>query len=316
MAYKFRADEPVRSAIARCATEQLDGAVSELTEAADTDPAEAIHDARKAIKKARSLLRLARGAMPRDRRQHENAALREVARSLSSARDADVMIASIDELSERFAGQLPSIAFGRIRAHLEARRSAARGQEDSQTTGRRAAHELGAVRARVADWQLGTGGWQALESGLARSYTRGRNAFIGARLSGDTEALHAWRKRVKDLWYHERLLAPTCGPTVRGHAKDLDRLADLLGDDHDLALLGHELAEDEVPAAVDIDAVRGLIGRRRAELQTEAARLGERVYAEKPKAFVRRMRRSWEAGRAMARKSQEQRPSQLAAATR
>ena len=99
------------------------------------------------------------------------------------------------------------------------------------------------------------------------------------------EALHAWRKRVKDLWYHCRLLAPTCGPMVRGHAKDLDRLAKLLGDDHDLAVLEQELTRPDISIAADVDAVVQLIDYRRTELQSEATGIGERVYAESPKAF-------------------------------
>ena len=95
------------------------------------------------------------------------------------------------------------------------------------------------------DWQVHKGGWKTLESGLLRAYRRGRQAFAHARATGEMEDLHAWRKRVKDLWYHERLLAPTCGPTVRGHAKELDRLSDLLGDDRDFAILRQELTQDE-----------------------------------------------------------------------
>jgi CHAD domain-containing protein len=160
------------------------------------------------------------------------------------------------------------------------------------------------------------GGWQALEGGLERSYRRGREAFAGARVSGEMEDLHAWRKRVKDLWYQERLLASTCGPTVRGHAKDLDRLAELLADDRDLAVLRQELTQTRPPVTVDLDAVVELIDHLRTELQTEAAGIGERVYVETPKAFRRRMRGSWKAGRALARAPQAQRPAQLAAATR
>jgi CHAD domain-containing protein len=130
------------------------------------------------------------------------------------------------------------------------------------------------------------------------------------------EELHEWRKRVKDLWYHERLLAPTCGGAVRGHAKELHHLADLLGDDHDLALLGRELTDGSIAVPADVDAVIKLIEHRREELQVEAYGIGERLYAESPKAFRRRMRRSWEAGRAMARATQERHPAELAAATR
>jgi CHAD domain-containing protein len=312
MAYKFRPDESVRRTILRCSREQLDRAVFELSEGISADPVDAIHSARKAIKKERSLLRLARGAMPRAQRQRENAALREAARAVSGVRDADVMIASIGQLSDRFAGQLPATAFQAIQAHLEARRE----HPGGLVVDARALRELAAVRARVDDWQLHTGGWKALESGLVRSYGRGRDAFARARVGGEMEDLHAWRKRVKGLWHHERLLERICGPTVRGHAKELDRLSDLLGDDHDLALLRQELTRDGIPVPVDVDAVVNPIDHRRAELQAEAVRIGGRLYAETPKAFRRRMRESWKAGRALAKARAEQHPAQLAAATR
>jgi len=76
MAYKFLADEPVRAAIIRCGREQLDRAITQLTEQINDDPGSAVHNARKAIKKERSLLRLARGAMPSEQRRSENATLR------------------------------------------------------------------------------------------------------------------------------------------------------------------------------------------------------------------------------------------------
>jgi CHAD domain-containing protein len=314
MAYKFRDDEPVGDAVLRCAREQLDQAVGELSEGMNRDPVAAVHNARKAIKKERSLLRLARGSIPRTQRRRENAALREAARALSGARDADVMLASVDQLSERFAGQLPAKTFGAIRKRLESRRAAAPGASSARDT--QAVAELGAVRIRVDEWQLRAGGWKALDSGLLRTYKRGRRALRRARAGRETQALHDWRKRVKDLWYHERLLVPICGRAVRGHAKELHQLADLLGDDHDLALLRRELIEGSIPVAVDVDAVVKLIEHRREELQTEAFGIGERLYAESPKAFRRRMRRSWRAGRAMMRAAEERDPAELAAATR
>jgi CHAD domain-containing protein len=255
-----------------------------------------VHDARKAIKKERSLLRLARGAMPTETRRRENAVLREAARELSCTRDADVMIATLDDLAVRFAGQLAAKTFDAIRDQLSARS----GQRAGSALEARAVQELGALRVRVDDWTLLRGGWKAIESGLLRSYTRGRKAFARARARRSTDDLHAWRKRVKDLWYHQRLLGSICGPGVRGQAKDAHHLADPLGDDHDLALLRERLASDELPATVDLSAVLRLIDHRRSELQTEAIALGERVYADPPKAFRRRMRRSWNAGRALA----------------
>lgn len=314
MAYKFRTDESVRDAFRRCAREQLDDAVTELSEGLSRDRVAAVHNARKAIKKERSLLRLARGTIPSSQRRRANDTLRAAGRALSEHRDADVMLTSIDQLSARFAGQVPMSSFDAIREHLESRRTDA--QSAGSALGNDAVSELGSVRVNVEDWHLRKGGWAAIDDGLLRSYKRGHRALRRARASGQDVHLHAWRKRVKDLWYHERLLTPTCGLTVGGHAKELHRLGDLLGDDHDLAVLRRELADPGVPVPVDVDAVVALLDHRRDELQAEAFAIGDRLYAESPKAFRRRMRRSWKAGRGLARAPRRQHPAELAVATR
>jgi len=102
---------------------------------------------------------------------------------------------------------------------------------------------------------------------------------------------------------------------VRGHVKELDRLAELLGDDHDLGLLRHELTHDSTPMAVDLDAVVNLIDHRRMELQTEATHIGERVYAETRRHSGAECA-TWKAGRALARAPHEQHPAKLPAAAR
>ena len=110
------------------------------------------------------------------------------------------------------------------------------------------------------------------------------------------ENLRAWRKRAKDFWYHLRWLAPISPGTMRGHAEDAHRPDDLLGDDHDLAVLRRTSIEQAGQIPQDLDPVLGLIAYRRAQLQTEAMFLGRRLYAEKPKPFARRLRRSWARG--------------------
>ena len=83
-----------------------------------------------------------------------------------------------------------------------------------------------------------------------------------------------------------------------------------------LGVLRQVLTAERLDVAVDLGAVVKLIADRRSELQNEALHVGERVYAETPTAFGRRMRRCWKAGRAAARASVEQRPAELAQATR
>lgn len=315
MSYRFETDESVRDGFARCAAEQLDQAIGELSERIGEDPVDAVHSARKAIKKERSLLRLVRGSMPAKRRRRENATLRQAARGLSAARDSEAMVDTLDKLSQWAVGQLPESTFEEIREWLIAARDERRRVLTGATLGAQAIGELGAVRLRSETWKLSVDGWAAIEEGLERSYREGRAAYERARSHRDTADWHAWRKRAKDLWYQQRLLAAVAGPTVRGQAKEAHALADVLGDEHDLSVLRRALTHEQITAPVDVAAVVGLIDYRRDELRKEALWIGARVYAEKPKAFIARMRATWKAGQGQVAARTARHPADLADTT-
>ncbi|HEY5316543.1 MAG TPA: CHAD domain-containing protein, partial [Solirubrobacteraceae bacterium] len=131
MSYRLEDGESVRDGLRRCSREQLDAAIQELTEAVKADPVEAIHEARKALKKQRSLLRLARATLDPDERRQEATGFRDVARSLSGSRDADVMIEGLDDLAQRFVGTVPERTLTAARTRLLARRDEQRDQAAS-----------------------------------------------------------------------------------------------------------------------------------------------------------------------------------------
>ncbi len=312
MPYKFEPEEGLSEAFARVAGEQLDQAQTVITEELESDPVVAVHTARKSVKKERALLRLMRGAVAGSDRRKQNDALRQAARRLSVARDAEVMIAALDDLAERYSGQVPHTVFTTLRERLDSERTMfGAGSAESEVVA-----QLATVRAEIAEWRLSDHGWAAIEPGLARTYKRGRAAFVQARKHTDDQHLHAWRKRAKDLWYQLRLLTPVCGETVRGQSKDAGRLGDLLGEDHDLAVLRVTLARIGAPLATDVDAVVALLDHRREELQIQAMSVGERVYAERTKAFTGRVHSYWRAGRTERRVAQRRDPAALAEATR
>ncbi len=295
MSYQFESGEREDDALRRCAREQLDRAIDELTEGIKADPVTAVHDARKALKKERSLLRLARGTIKPAERRAINAALRDAGRRLSAARDAEVMIEAVDALGTRYAGQLPERNFTTITTHLNKQAASARA---SLADAGAVADELRGLQAGVDDWRLRRTGWKAIGEGLKESYRRGGRAYRRARRDPTTENLHEWRKRAKDVWYHIRLLEPISPGAMQGHAEDAHRLSDLLGDDHDLALLRETLVAGGGSIRADVESVLTLIDHRRDQLQAEAMQVGARVYAEKPKAFIKRMRAYWKAWRA------------------
>jgi CHAD domain-containing protein len=291
MAYRLSMADDLPSAVRACAHEQLEGAVKRL-EHADEDPVDAVHEARKHLKKTRALLRLVRPALGTRAYRRENDALRELGLALSEARDADVLAEAAAGLAERYAGQLPASDFEQLRAVLAAEATAARAEDDEDRAA--VAAGLREALARVEQWPLEGAGWDAVLAGAARAYARGRTALAATWEEPSDERLHAWRKRAKDLWYHARLLTPTWPAVLEAQGEEAHVLSELLGDDHDLALLHARLERGltlDPAAEADLASLLALVGERRGELRAQAWRLGGRLYAESPKAFARRLAR-------------------------
>ncbi len=296
MAYRLSIADDVPSSVRTCAREQLAGAVERL-ERADEDPVKAVHEARKHLKKTRALLRLVRPALGKQAYRRENDALREVGLALSGARDADVLAQTVGKLAEHAAGRLPADTFEQLHDALveeaaTARRSAGQAPVPNLAT---VLEPLRAAELRVEEWPLDDADWETVLAGIGRAYVRGRDAFAVARNTPEPELLHAWRKRAKDLWYHQRLLAPAWPALLGAQAEEAHVLTELLGDDHDLAVLAGRLSDQatSLPPAVDADraALLALVQHRSEELRTAATQLGHRVYTESPKAFTRRLAR-------------------------
>lgn len=288
MSYRLELAEPVPDALRAVAVERLERAVERLREEHRTDPVDAVHGARKDLKKARSLLRLARPGMPRDVYRRENRALRDIGRAMSGGRDADVMVETAAALSEHFAEPQAKRQFAALRRRLAAHARDRRDEGDVAAL----AGSLEAALGRARDWPLDRCDLGTLAAGEKRMYRAGRRALAATERDASDEQWHEWRKRVKDLWYHHRLLANAWPGPMKAHADELDSLSTLLGDDHDLATLTDTLtASDGVSAPPSVDAGRlvELIAIRRAELQAGARALGRRIYTERPKAHARRI---------------------------
>ena len=268
-AFRLKQDEAVPDGVRRIARGRIDHAIEALADASE----EGVHDARKDMKKLRALLRLVRGEVGDKVFRREADTFRDAAGELSGVRDADVMLATLAELEQRYDAEV-----GPVRQALEAHRIRTTGGGRKQAA-ETAVALLTEARGRVDDWPLERDGFEALAEGLERTYRRGRRNWRAALKQPSSENLHEWRKRTKDLWYHCSILEETWKPVMAALADEAHELSDRLGDDHDLAVLLDFGAESLEP----------LIATRRAELQEEAFAYGSRLYADKPKAFVRRI---------------------------
>jgi CHAD domain-containing protein len=282
-AYRLKADEALPNAVRRVARGRIDHAVDELRSNSGSTPEEAVHEARKDMKKLRALLRLSRDELGKSTYRRENACFRDAGRELAGTRDSDVMLEALGAL------ELPPGVAWELRTAIQAER-AQDGEDGRATAARASVAIMEEARKRIDDWPLERDSFAAVVDGLQRTYRRGRRGFRAARAEPTVESLHEWRKRVKDLWYHHTLLRQLWPAVMTAVGDQAHELSDLLGDDHDVAMLAGWMRE-RVPAANPefFEAAE----RRREELQREAFALGALLYAEKPSAYVGRLERLW-----------------------
>jgi CYTH domain-containing protein/CHAD domain-containing protein len=297
-AYRLKRREGTADGLRRIARGRVEKALERLHEVDEGELAEAIHGARKDLKKLRSVLRLLREELGRKRFRTEDKRYRDAGRLLAASRDAEVKLQTLREL-ERCAGErFPAGASLAWCEALEADRDRIAGGAEGET-----AEKLEAAVAAIEDageeisgWAIGTDSWQLIEPGLRRSYRDGRKALKRMRADDCAENVHEFRKRVKDLWYLLRLLHDAWPGLLQAGAEEAHELADLLGDHHDLAVLAEDLETRAGLVASRADFEK-LIEARQGELIGAALGLGERLYAEKPKHFLRRLRGYWRAWR-------------------
>ena len=295
VSYRLRRGEGVGQGMRRVVAERIEAARSELARPA-AQRHEAIHEARKRFKEIRAALRLLRGPLA-EAYARENAWFRDAGRRLAAARDAQALLETWDKLDRAYPRRLRSAAMGRCRGRLEQRLAQVTAVEVEDSAAlEQVCDELARAQQRIAGWPLPSGGgFRLLAPGWGRIYRQGRRRLKQAYRDGSDEAFHEWRKRIKDHWYHTRLLQLVWPEEMQARRTALKALSDLVGDDHDLAVLRATIAQE--PALFGATATRrsllGLAGRRQEDLRSEARTLGRRVYAERPDAHLERLQAYW-----------------------
>lgn len=278
-------DRSIAAALRRIALEQIDLAETALTDAAQPLPLR-VHTARKAVKKLRGLIRLLRpGFAPY---HHENAALRRAGHGIAGLRQSHVLpdtlalVASDAGLCETDLQHLRAM----VDVHVDATRT------EAALAGPLAAFlaEWSALRQRAQQWTPHGKGFAALGPGLARSHAAAARAADRARSSGNAaDAVHDWRKRVKDHGYHLRLLTPLWPEMMRVQGDAVDALGESLGQHQDIADL-LSLLPGEGPGAELAAAAQA----RQARILALAHPASARIFAGSARAFRHRCAAWWQ----------------------
>jgi CHAD domain-containing protein len=283
MAYRLKRRRSLARELSRVVAKEFAAAVDELTDVGAQG--DAVHEARKSVKKVRAVLHLLQKHLGRTYRV-QNKRLRTVAHQLAPLRDMDVMADTLKAVRAHDPESVTATVFASINRGLAARRRSTVARLDPERLLTRAAGVL-RKSARTTQRHVREAANSAnVEAGVARAYRRARKAMMCVQDTPEDVLFHAWRKRVKDHWYHMRLLEAV-HDTARSRARELKQLETWLGDDHNLTLLRSTIlnARSRFGRKRTTATVVGSIDTYQAVLRNRALELGERVFAHKPRIF-------------------------------
>jgi len=272
MAFVLHRDESLEKAFRRIADEQLTRAANALT-VDDLSRDARVHEARKRFKESRALMRLYRPALG-DAFAEQNRWYRDAGRALAPYRDASATVSAVDAIADEAPNALRTLVCER-RDALYADSSAL------EETVNELLMRFAAERLRVRDLALHDVE-DAVEAGFASAISAGRKAMNEAFETGAAPAFHEWRKRVKDQWYQVRLFARVWPKMMTVHDAALHELSDLLGEHHDLTVVG----ELDAGMATSISA-------RQTAIAAKARPIAGLIYASRPRDRARETMALW-----------------------
>src|SRR5882672_9375571 len=257
--------------------------------------AEAVHEVRKALKRWRALMRLLARPLGEQAEQMRIEA-RDLMRALTGARDAQ---SSLDALADLRKADVPfsDTSMETIRGRLNDIKNAAEQTGFSKDMRERLTRYLDFATLSLERWPLKAIDFDTVADALTATYRRARQLMPDNWPEADAEHLHDLRRRVVEHRHQMDLVEHLWPRLGQVWAEEAQRLRNRLGACQDLAVLAGFTAPHQPLAPWRSRLVPLIEARRAAHLKT-AARLAGRLFAEKPKAFRRRIGALWSARRA------------------
>ncbi len=313
MLYRLSVVKPLQEAVPAIAADQLDAAILRL-KSADHD-VKAVHSARKHFKRARALLDLVAPAARGKKAKDSQKLIAAAARMLSASRDARVAIGAAAVLEKDCSARKNASAFSDLTSFLIARRD--RTEEKFSSAGLGAVlGELEKAKASLKKIDLRDAKMGDLLDSACATYRLGRRAMKTALTNRKDEAMHDWRKLTQRHWRHTLLLKELWPKEAKARTALARHLSEILGQYNDLAVVQETILANRVAfrSPADVNELCQCIEEKQRKLLRQAASSGERLYAEKPKAFARRLGAYSKvlSARAPAKKSARNRPKPTA----
>lgn len=287
-----RPDVAVGEALAAVARDILSEARAVLDNTEKSD-ALAVHEYRKAMKRWRALLRLLEPFLGDEARRLRVEA-RDLARELSGARDAQSAIEALNDLAES-NGTMSARTVASIRARLDTIRLSAEAATLNPQVRARLAAALDAAGQTIGTFRLEKLSFAELARELAKTYQRLREDSPKNWRAAEPDVLHDLRRWVVAHRYQMELIEPLWPKFGKLWVAEAQRLRDRLGAFQDLSVL-QGFTVPHAPLAPWRSRLVPLIQARQATHAKAAQRIADRLLAERPKAFRRRLETLWKRG--------------------
>jgi CHAD domain-containing protein len=262
-----------------------------LAETELTD-AEAVHEVRKALKRWRALMRLLARPLGEQADAMRTEA-RELMRALGSARDAQ---STLDALADLRKTEMPfsETSMDTIRARLGEIKNSAEQAGFTKAMRDRLTRYLDYATLSLERWPLKAIDFETVADALTSTYRRARQLLPDSWRDAEAEHLHDLRRRVVEHRHQMDLIEHLWPRLGQVWAEEAQRLRNRLGACQDLAVLTTFTGPHQ-PLAPWRSRLTPVIEARRTTHLKTAARLAGRLFAEKPKAFRRRIAALWSA---------------------
>jgi len=276
--------------LTRIAAKELRAARDELRRHSKTEVLPAVHAVRKHVKKTRAILRLFEKDLGQDY-QRFTERLRAVGRRLAILRDADAVAETMKRLRDHYPRIISKDLFRSVEKTLRARKGRASSRKRADrllAESLRTLRQTGTVPSRIRR----VAGARAMRGGAGRGYRRARREMANAVAEPEDVQFHTWRRRVKDHWYHMRLIEGLNG-RASGRVRRLEQLQTRLGDDHNLVVLRDAVLKtpsrfgDKRAVAI----ILGCIAKYQTTLRRRALKEGRRLFSPKPSEFRKQLER-------------------------
>lgn len=242
----------------------------------------AVHDYRKALRRARAVLSLVAGALPKSERRAVRRALQEARRAVSIARDhavaPDVLSAlTLDEVSQEAVKAVFANAHAAMPTSAEIKQLLAEGAA-------RAAAQVEALEAALP----AAISWDVIADGVRDVFEAAAHARTAAKRS--KRSFHSWRRRSKELTYQLDVLAGYAGEHVGELQHRIEAIADTQSPAVDLIMVRdfvRTYGQGIAPEA--FDTLVHAIDTQLDDLMRDSRSAGGEVFKVAPKKFVRRL---------------------------